>query len=74
MSAYDWRIPDQQGDKILHTAINEICTKKRGIILFHDGVHDQLHQGRIFTAKNMDRWLPAMKCVADFQPLSQIWQ
>jgi len=73
MSAYDWRVADQQGDKILHTVINEICTKKRGIILFHDGVHDQLHTGRLFTAKHIDQWLTAMKCVAEFKPLPAIF-
>jgi len=69
MSAYDWRVTDQQGDKILNTAINEICTKKRGTILFHDGVHDQLRTGRLFTAEHIDQWLPAMKCVANFTRL-----
>ena len=69
MSAYDWREADQQGDAILRTAMNEICTKKRGIILFHDGVHDQEHRGRIFTTSHIAEWLPIMKCVADFKPL-----
>ncbi len=68
MSAYDWRRSDQQGDKILNTVINEICTKKRGTILFHDGVHNQIKVGRLFTAANIGRWIPAMKCVAKFVP------
>lgn len=72
MSAYDWRVADQQGDKILQTAMNEICTKKRGTILFHDGLHDQLHTGRLFTAQHLDQWLPAMKCVAEFKSLQEI--
>lgn len=70
MSAYDWRKADQQGDKILHTAINEICTKKKGVILFHDGVDTQEHVGRVFTTSHISKWLPAMKCVAEFKPLS----
>ena len=69
MSAYDWRLADQQGDKILHTVMNEICTKKRGTILFHDGVQDQLRTGRVFTAQHLDQWLPVMKCVAEFKSL-----
>ena len=70
MSAYDWRKKDQHGDKILYTAMNEICTKKKGIILFHDGMDNQVHIGRTFTASHISEWLPAMKCVAEFKPLS----
>ena len=69
MSAYDWKQADQHGDKILHTALNEICTKKRGIILFHDGVDNQEHRGRVFTTSHIAKWLAAMKCVAEFKPL-----
>ena len=72
MSAYDWRSADQQGDKILHTVINEICNKKRGTILFHDGVHDQLRIGRLFTAQHIEQWLPAMKCIAQFKTLNEV--
>lgn len=70
MSAYDWREADQHGDKILQTAMNEICTKKKGVILFHDGVDNEAHRGRTFTASHISEWLPAMKCVAEFKPLS----
>lgn len=68
ISAFDWRKADQQGDIILDTVMFDICKKKRGNILFHDGVHDQPHRGRVFTAANIGRWIPIMKCVAEFQP------
>ena len=71
MSAYDWRESDQKGDRILRTVMKEICTKKRGgVILFHDGDHEKPHEGRTFTNKNIAKWIPAMRCVADFKPLS----
>lgn len=71
MSAYDWRESDQKGDRILRTVMKEICTKKRGgVILFHDGDHEKPHEGRTFTNENMAQWIPAMRCVADFKPLS----
>lgn len=74
MSAYDWRKEDQQGDKILRTVINEICTKKQGLILFHDGDPDHEHIGRTFTGENIAKWIPAMRCVADFKPLSYFYK
>ncbi len=69
MSAYDWKKSDQKDDRILQTVMKEICTKKRGVILFHDGVHDQEHIGRTFTAENLGKWIPVMRCVAEFKPL-----
>lgn len=75
MSAYDWRESDQHGDKILQTVMKEICTKKRGgVILFHDGDHTKPHEGRTFTNKNISKWIPAMRCVADFKPLSYFYK
>jgi len=70
MSAFDWKKADQHDDKILATAMHEICTKKRGVILFHDGDHSKEHGGRDFTANNIAKWLPVMRCVADFKPLN----
>jgi peptidoglycan/xylan/chitin deacetylase (PgdA/CDA1 family) len=69
ISAFDWRESDQQGDRILKTVMQDVCKKKRGVILFHDGVHDQPHKGRIFTTEHIGEWVPILKCVADFKPL-----
>ena len=74
MSAFDWREADQQGDKILQTVMHEICTKKRGVILFHDGDSEQEHIGRTFTLKHIAEWIPAMRCVADFKPLNYFYK
>lgn len=73
MSAFDWRESDQQGDRILQTVMQDICKKKRGVLLFHDGVHDQPHRGRVFTTEHIGEWLPIMKCVADFKPLEYFY-
>lgn len=73
MSAYDWRVSDQQGDKILDTVMHEICTKKKGLILFHDGDSEQDHIGRTFTNTHIGGWIPKMRCVADFKPLSYFY-
>lgn len=72
MSAFDWKKSDQHGDAILQTVMKQICRQKHGIILFHDGDHEQNHIGRPFTAANMDKWLNVMSCVADFKPLTAI--
>lgn len=73
ISAFDWRESDQQGDRILQTVMQDICKKKRGVILFHDGVHDQPHRGRVFTTEHIGEWIPVMKCVADFKPLEYFY-
>lgn len=73
MSAFDWRVSDQQGDKILDTAMHEICTKKKGLILFHDGDSEEDHIGRTYTNTHIGRWIPKMRCVADFKPLSYFY-
>jgi len=70
MSAYDWRVADQQGDAILKTVMHEICSKQGGVILFHDGDTADEHIGRTFTGEHFAEWIPAMRCVADFKPLS----
>ncbi len=74
MSAYDWRQSDQQGDRILQTVMHEICSKRGGVILFHDGDSDQEHIGRTFTLDHFAEWVPAMRCVADFKPLSYFYK
>lgn len=73
MSAFDWRVSDQHGDKILDTVMNEICTKKKGLILFHDGDSEQDHIGRTFTNTHIGSWIPKMRCVADFKPLRHFY-
>jgi peptidoglycan/xylan/chitin deacetylase (PgdA/CDA1 family) len=70
MSAYDWRESDQHDDKILQTVMKEICSKRGGVILFHDGDHKKEDIGRTFTGDHIAEWIPAMRCVADFKPLS----
>lgn len=74
MSAYDWREADQQGDKILQTIMKEICTKHGGVILLHDGDHEKEYTGRTFTGEHLAEWIPAMRCVADFKPLSYFYK
>ena len=74
MSAYDWRKADQQGDKILKTVMHEICSKRGGVILFHDGVFEDEHMGRTFTGDHLAEWIPAMRCVADFKPLTYFYK
>lgn len=71
LSAFDWDDKNQQGDKILANVLEQICTRKQGgVVLFHDGVHDQMHQGRLFTTTHLKEWIPALRCVVDFKPLS----
>ncbi len=73
MSAFDWRQADQHGDTILHTVMHEICTKKEGVILFHDGDFEQEHRGRTFTAEHFAEWVPVIRCIADFKPLNYFY-
>ncbi len=71
MTAYDWNEKYQQGDKILDNVLGQMCGGKgrNGVVLFHDGVFENEHEGRLFTANNLARWIPMMRCVADFKPL-----
>ena len=72
MTAYDWNKKYQKGDMILDNVLGQLCGGKgrNGVVLFHDGVFENEHEGRLFTANNLARWIPQMRCVADFQPLS----
>lgn len=71
MTAYDWNEKFQNGDKILDNVMGQMCKGKGrdGIVLFHDGVHENEHEGRLFTANNLARWIPKLRCAADFKPL-----
>lgn len=70
LSAFDWDVKNQQGDKILANVLNQVCSRKNGgIVLFHDGVDNQMHEGRLFTTEHIDEWIPAMRCAVDFKPL-----
>lgn len=71
MTAYDWNEKFQEGDKILDNVLGQLCGGKgrNGVVLFHDGDHENEHEGRLFTANNLARWIPKMRCVADFKPL-----
>ncbi|WP_020560912.1 polysaccharide deacetylase family protein [Thiofilum flexile] len=70
-SAFDWNKDNQRGDKILANVLSEVCKRKQGgIVLFHDGVEEQLHEGRLFTTTHLQDWVPSMRCVVDFKPLS----
>lgn len=70
LSAFDWDQKNQQGDKILDNVLNQVCSRKNGgIVLFHDGMDNQMHAGRTFTTENIARWIPAMRCAVDFKPL-----
>ncbi len=71
MTAYDWNEKFQQGDQILDNVMGQMCKGKGrdGVVLFHDGVFENEHEGRVFTATNLARWIPKMRCAADFQPL-----
>jgi len=71
MTAYDWNEKFQKGDKILDNVLGQMCggRGRDGVVLFHDGVHENEHEGRLFTANNLARWIPKMRCVADFKPL-----
>lgn len=71
LSAFDWDEKNQQGDKILANVLEQVCKRQQGgVVLFHDGIHDQLHQGRLFTTTHLKEWIPALRCVVDFKPLS----
>ena len=72
MTAFDWNPKYQDGDKILDNVMNQMCSGKGrvGVVLFHDGVFENEHVGRTFTADNLARWIPSMRCAADFVPLS----
>lgn len=71
ISAFDWNQDNQQGDKILANVLEQVCHRKQGgIVLFHDGVDSQLHEGRVFTTTHLKEWIPSLRCVADFKPLS----
>lgn len=71
LSAFDWDEKNQQGDKILSNVLEQVCTRKQGgVVLFHDGVHDQLQQGRLFTTTHLKEWIPSLRCIVDFKPLS----
>ena len=73
MTAYDWNEKFQSGDQILDNVMGQMCGNGKrgrdGVVLFHDGVHENEHEGRLFTANNLARWIPSMRCAADFQPL-----
>lgn len=73
MTAYDWNEKFQQGDQILDNVLGQMCGNGKrgrdGVVLFHDGVFENEHEGRVFTAANLARWIPKIRCVADFQPL-----
>lgn len=70
-SAFDWNKANQQGDKILANVLEQVCHRKQGgIVLLHDGVDDQLHEGRLFTTTHLQEWIPSLRCVAEFKPLS----
>lgn len=73
MTAYDWNKKYQHGDLILDNVLGQLCGKGKkgrdGVVLFHDGVFENEHEGRIFTANHLARWIPKIRCVADFKPL-----
>ena len=73
MTAYDWNEKFQSGDQILDNVMGQMCGNGKrgrdGVVLFHDGVHENEHEGRLFTTNNLARWIPKMRCAADFQPL-----
>lgn len=74
MTAYDWNEKFQNGDMILDNVMGQMCGNGKrgrdGVVLFHDGVFENEHEGRLFTANNLERWIPSMRCAADFQPLT----
>ena len=73
MTAYDWNEKYQHGDQILDNVMGQMCGNGKrgrdGVVLFHDGVFENEHEGRVFTAANLARWIPKMRCAADFVPL-----
>ncbi|MGB0845532.1 MAG: polysaccharide deacetylase family protein [Thiolinea sp.] len=73
LSAFDWDTRNQQGDKIMDKVLGQICHRKNGgIVLFHDGVDNQMHEGRLFTTQNIGRWIPMMRCAVEFKPLEDV--
>lgn len=72
MTAYDWNVDYQDGDKILDNVMGQMCSGKgrQGVVLFHDGDFEKEHVGRAFTVDNLARWIPTMRCAADFVPLT----
>jgi peptidoglycan/xylan/chitin deacetylase (PgdA/CDA1 family) len=70
LSAFDWDTSNQEGDKILDNVLTQVCSRKNGgIVLFHDGMDNKMHEGRLFTTANIAKWIPAMRCAVDFKPL-----
>lgn len=73
MTAYDWNEKYQHGDQILDNVLGQMCGNGKrgrdGVVLFHDGVFENEHEGRVFTANNLARWIPKLRCAADFKPL-----
>jgi len=70
-SAFDWDEKNQQGDKILANVLEQVCHRQQGgVVLFHDGMHDHMHKGRVFTTTHLQEWIPSLRCVVDFKPLS----
>jgi peptidoglycan/xylan/chitin deacetylase (PgdA/CDA1 family) len=69
MSGFDWNKNNQQGTKILDHVMQQMCSGRNGTVLLHDGVFENEHEGRLFTAKHLAEWIPVLRCVADFVPL-----
>ncbi len=71
MTAFDWNKKYQHGDLILDNVMKQMCEDKgrNGVVLFHDGVFENEHEGRLFTAAHLASWIPKMRCAADFKPL-----
>ena len=70
MSGFDWDEKNQQGTKILDNVMTQMCSGRNGTILLHDGVFENEHEGRVFTAAHLGEWIPVIRCAADFVPLS----
>jgi len=72
MTAYDWNVDYQNGDKILDNVMKQMCSDRgrQGVVVFHDGDYEKEHAGRAFTANNLGRWIPMMRCAADFVPIT----
>jgi peptidoglycan/xylan/chitin deacetylase (PgdA/CDA1 family) len=69
MSGFDWNKKNQQETKILDHIMQQMCSGRNGTVLLHDGVFENEHEGRLFTAKHLAEWIPVLRCVADFVPL-----
>jgi peptidoglycan/xylan/chitin deacetylase (PgdA/CDA1 family) len=70
MSGFDWNTKNQQGTKIVDNIMTQMCSGRNGTVLLHDGVFENEHEGRLFTGKHLSEWIPILRCVADFVPLS----